>query len=133
MIRSRSPKSPGETNLRLHVDRMTEQQLEQAIETINKDPTTITIVDNNGNENQIKTDITEIPNTNERTIIKITSLLVEQTLLKITIDRGNGGAKEKPDDIVITDATAVKTQIGVNAQKKLAIYHQPLNTRANLL
>ena len=44
---------------------MTDQDLEQDIETINEDPTTITIVDNNGNENQIKTEIIEIPNTNE--------------------------------------------------------------------
>ena len=44
---------------------MTEQQLEQAIETISDDPTTITIVDNNGNENQMKTEINEIQNTNE--------------------------------------------------------------------
>ena len=65
LLRSRSPKSSRERNLKLHVDRMTEQQLEPAIETINEDPITITIVDNNGNENQRKTEITELPNTNE--------------------------------------------------------------------
>ena len=42
------------------LDRMTEKQLEQDIETINEGPTTITIVDNNGNENQIKIEIPEI-------------------------------------------------------------------------
>ena len=59
-------KTPGEKNLKLHVDRMSEEQLEQAMEAIAEDPTTITIVDNNGNENQnqnnqnqIKTEITE--------------------------------------------------------------------------
>ena len=62
---SRSPNSPGERNLNLHVDRMKEQQLEQAIETIKEDPTTVTLIDKNGNENQIKTEITEIPNPNE--------------------------------------------------------------------
>ena len=45
-------KTPGENNLKLHVDRMSEEQLEQAMEAIAEDPTTITIVDNNGNENQ---------------------------------------------------------------------------------
>ena len=47
------------------MDRLTEQQLEQAIDTINDDPTTITIVDNNGIDNQTKTEINETPNTNE--------------------------------------------------------------------
>ena len=45
-------KTPGENNLKLHVDRMSEEQLEQAMEAIAEDPTTITIVDNNSNENQ---------------------------------------------------------------------------------
>ena len=65
-------KTPGENNLKLHVDRMSEEQLEQAIEAIVEDPTTITIVDNNGNENQnqnnqnqFKTEITELPDTIE--------------------------------------------------------------------
>ena len=65
-------KTPGENNLKLHVDRMIEEQLEQAMEAIAEDPTTITIVDNNGNENQnqnnqnqIKTEITELPDTIE--------------------------------------------------------------------
>ena len=59
-------RTPGENNLKLHVDRMSEEQLEQAMEAIAENPTTITIVDNNGNENQnqnnqnqIKTEITE--------------------------------------------------------------------------
>ena len=52
LIPSRTPKIPGERNLKLHVVRMTEQQLEQVIKTINEDPTT-TIADNNCNENQI--------------------------------------------------------------------------------
>ena len=59
-------RTPGENNLKLHVDRMSEEQLEQAMEAIAENPTTITIVDNNGNENQnnqnqIKTEITELP------------------------------------------------------------------------
>ena len=65
LFRSRSPNSPGTNNLKLHVDRMTDQQLEQAIETINEDPITVTIVDINGNENQIKSEIIELPNTFE--------------------------------------------------------------------
>ena len=51
---------------------MSEEQLEQAMEAIAEDPTTITVVDNSGNENQnqnnqnqIKTEITEIPDTIE--------------------------------------------------------------------
>ena len=43
-------KTPGKNNLKLHVDRMSEEQLEQAMEAIAEDPTTITIVDNNGNQ-----------------------------------------------------------------------------------
>ena len=57
--------SPGTSNLKLHVENMNEQQLEQAIETITENPTTTTIVDITGNENQIKTETTETPNTNE--------------------------------------------------------------------
>ena len=44
---------------------MNEQQLEQALETITENPATTTIVDRTGNENQIKTEINEIPNTTE--------------------------------------------------------------------
>ena len=65
-------KTPGGNNLKLHVDKMSEEQLEQAMDAIVEDPTTITIVDKNGNENQnqnnqnrIKTEITEIPDTIE--------------------------------------------------------------------
>ena len=65
-------KNPGENNLKLHVDRMSEEQLEQAMEAIAEDPTKFTIVDNNGNENQnqnnqnqITTEITELPDTIE--------------------------------------------------------------------
>ena len=65
LFRSRSPDSPGTNNLKLHVDKMTDQQLEQAIETINEDPITVTIVDNNGNENQMKKENIELPNTIE--------------------------------------------------------------------
>ena len=67
--RNRSPKSPGTSNWKLHVDRMTEQQLDLDIETISKDPTTITITDNNGNENQIKTELFELPNTRKQATI----------------------------------------------------------------
>ena len=65
-------KTPRENNLKLHVDRMSEEQLEQAMEAIAEIPKTITIVDNNGNEkqnqnnqNQIKSGMTEIPDTIE--------------------------------------------------------------------
>ena len=59
------PKSPGAGNLKLHVENMNEQQLEQALETINENPTTTTIIDNNGNECYIITEMNEIPNTSE--------------------------------------------------------------------
>ena len=65
LIHRCSPKSAGESNLELQVDRMTEQQLGQAIEIINEDPPTITVVDKNGHENQLKTEIIEILSTNE--------------------------------------------------------------------
>ena len=64
-IRICSPNSSGASNLKLHVDKMTKQQLEQAIETISEDPSTITIVNNKGNENEIKTEVVETSNTNE--------------------------------------------------------------------
>ena len=44
-------KTPGANNQKLHVDRMNDQQLDQAIEAIAENPTAITSVDNNGNEN----------------------------------------------------------------------------------
>ena len=64
-IRICSPNSSGASNLKLHVDKMTKQQLEQAIETISEDPSTITIVNNKGNENEIKTEVVKTSNTNE--------------------------------------------------------------------
>ena len=63
LVRNRNPKSPGENNLKLHVDNMNEQQLEQAIETITENPTTTTIVDNTGNTvEQINEEITRSQN-----------------------------------------------------------------------
>ena len=59
------PKSPGADNLKLHVENMNEQQLGQALETINENRTIATIIDKNGNESCIKTEINEIPNTSE--------------------------------------------------------------------
>ena len=41
---------------------MTEQQLEQAMDTFNEDPVTITMVDNNSNKMQIKAGSPEISN-----------------------------------------------------------------------
>ena len=60
LVRNRDPESPEIRNLKLHVDNMNEQQLEQAIETITENPTTTTIVDNTGNENQINTEIMKL-------------------------------------------------------------------------
>ena len=67
-----SERTPEENNLRQHVDKMNNQQQEQAIEAITENLTAITTVDNNGKENQnqnnqhqIKTEFTEIPNTNK--------------------------------------------------------------------
>ena len=73
-----SPSTPGRSNLRLHVDVMTEEQLEQAMQTIHENPTTTTIVDNTGNQNKIKTniiknekpDITENDNQTQKKIIE---------------------------------------------------------------
>ena len=47
-----SERTPGENTLKLHVDKMNNQQLQQAIEAITENPTAITVVDNNGNEIQ---------------------------------------------------------------------------------
>ena len=52
LIRIQSPKSLGERNLKLLLDKMNKQQLEQTTETINEDPTAVAIIINNGNENQ---------------------------------------------------------------------------------
>ena len=49
LIRERAP---GENNLKLYVDRMNNQQLDQAIEAITENATTITKVVNIGNNNQ---------------------------------------------------------------------------------
>ena len=37
LFKKHSPKSPGTSNLKIHVDKVSEQQLEQAIELINED------------------------------------------------------------------------------------------------
>ena len=58
LIRDRSTITPGNNSLKLHVEKMTEEQLEQALETI-VDPYNTPIIDNNGNpNNNIKTDRT---------------------------------------------------------------------------
>ena len=47
LIRDRSVKQqpPGQSNLRMHLENMTEEQLEEARETAEKNPDTITVVD----------------------------------------------------------------------------------------
>ena len=56
----------GESNLKMHVENMNEDQLQQATETINEDPNNITFVDNNGNDGNynIKTESVEPENNN---------------------------------------------------------------------
>ena len=56
--------TPGERNLKMHVENMNEDQQQQAIETINEDPNNITIVDNKGNDGiyNIKREIVEPKN-----------------------------------------------------------------------
>ena len=67
-IRRGGPKSPGAGNLKLHVENMNEQQLEQALETINENPTTTTIIDNNGNTvDKINEKFTQPQSEQERT------------------------------------------------------------------
>ena len=50
----------------MHVENMNEEQLQQARETIAENPRNITIIDNNGNDDNynIKTEITEPENNN---------------------------------------------------------------------
>ena len=50
-------------NLKLHVDKMMERQLEQALETIVEDPNKTTIIDTNGNNHDnIKIELIENEN-----------------------------------------------------------------------
>ena len=66
----------------MHVENMNEDQLQQAMETINEDPNNITIVDNNGNDGNynIKTEIVEPENNNVQvrrsTRIKIANSII---------------------------------------------------------
>ena len=58
--RSKQPKdtktnTPGEGNLKMHVENMNEDQLQQAIETLFEDANNITIVDNGNDGNYYKT------------------------------------------------------------------------------
>ena len=46
---STKTKTPGKNNLKMHVDNMNEEQLQQALETIAEDPSIVIIIDNNGN------------------------------------------------------------------------------------
>ena len=65
LIRNRNTNTPGENNLKIHVDNMTEEQLEQVLGTIPNGPNHTTIVDNNGiDHNNINTDVLEYENTN---------------------------------------------------------------------
>ena len=62
LARNRETNTPGKPNLRLHVDVMTEEQLEQALGTIKENPTATKIVENTGNENKIETETNVIEN-----------------------------------------------------------------------
>ena len=50
----------------MHVENMNEEQLQQATETIAEDPSNVTIIDNNGNDDnfKMKTEIIEPQNNN---------------------------------------------------------------------
>ena len=59
--------TPGKDNLKMHVENMNEEQLQQARETIAENPRNVTMIDNNGNDDDnynIKTEIIEPENTN---------------------------------------------------------------------
>ena len=74
IARNRKKATSERTLVEKNLDKINNQQLEQAIEARTENLTAINIVDNNGNENQnqnnqnlIKTEFTKIPNTNEAT------------------------------------------------------------------
>ena len=58
--------TPGKDNLKMHVENMNEKQLQQARETKAENPRNVTIIDNNGNDDNynIKTEIIEPENNN---------------------------------------------------------------------
>ena len=69
LARNRETNPPGKPNLRLHVDVMTEEQLEQALGTIKENPTATKIVENTGNENKIET-VTNVIENQIRNVIE---------------------------------------------------------------
>ena len=66
LIQNRSARTPGKNNLKLHVEKMTEEQLEQALETIAEDPNKTTIFDNNGDNYNNITEQIEQKITNDK-------------------------------------------------------------------
>ena len=52
--RSVQQQSPGQNNLRIQLENLTEEQLEEARETAEENPDTKTVVDRNGNTDSIK-------------------------------------------------------------------------------
>ena len=80
---STKPNTPGKDNLKMHVENMNKEQLQQARETIAENPSNVTIIDNNGNDDNynIKTELIEPENNNNVQVrrsnrIKTTNLII---------------------------------------------------------
>ena len=83
LTRNQNTHTPEQKNLKLLVENMTEEQLEQALETIISDPNKTTIVDKNGNNhNNIETELTEYEN-NEQSIRRFTRIRSANPLVRL--------------------------------------------------
>ena len=69
----------------MHVENMNEEQLQQAMETIAEDPSNVTIIDNNGNDDNynIKTEKIE-PENNNNVQVRRSTLIKTSPFIKTT-------------------------------------------------
>ena len=69
----------------MHVENMNEEQLQQAMETIAQDPINVTIIDNNGNDDNynIKTEIIEPQNNNNVQVRRSTRIKTTNPIIRL--------------------------------------------------
>ena len=69
----------------MHVENMNEEQPQQAMETIAEDPSNVTIIDNNGNDDNynIKTEIIELENNNNVQVRRSTRIKTTNPIIRL--------------------------------------------------
>ena len=124
----------------MHVENMKEEQLQQAMETIAEDPSNVTIIDNNGNDDNynIKTEITEPGNNNNVQVRRSTRIKTTNPIIRlgnhIDICKKNSRDDNQPangEPVGVNTSNGREKERRKGTERRSIIKHSPVGKRKN--